>query len=111
MLCPPRLLASVLLGYDIGVMSGAIIFIQKDLKLTDVQIEILAGILSLYSLLGAFAAGRTSDYIGRRYTIVIAGLFFLAGSIFHYTILHPTRHNFNSVAKDLSHNTVYTTTL
>ncbi|CAM8943501.1 unnamed protein product [Rhodiola kirilowii] len=66
MLCPPRLLTSVLLGYDIGVMSGAIIFIQKDLKLTDVQIEILAGILSLYSLLGAFAAGRTSDYIGRR---------------------------------------------
>ncbi|CAM8971194.1 unnamed protein product [Rhodiola kirilowii] len=73
---------SVLLGYDIGVMSGALIFIQKDLKLTDVQIEILAGILSLYSLLGSLAAGRTSDYIGRRYTIVIAGLFFLAGSIF-----------------------------
>ncbi|KAL9672496.1 hypothetical protein QQ045_028747 [Rhodiola kirilowii] len=85
MLCTCALLASVtsvLLGYDIGVMSGAIIFIQKDLKLTDVQIEILAGILSLYSLLGSFAAGRTSDYIGRRYTIVIAGLFFLAGSIF-----------------------------
>ncbi|CAM8980593.1 unnamed protein product [Rhodiola kirilowii] len=75
-------MTSVLLGYDIGVMSGAIMFIQEDLKLTDVEIEILAGILSLYSLLGSFSAGRTSDYIGRRYTIVIAGLFFFVGSLF-----------------------------
>ncbi|CAM8924748.1 unnamed protein product [Rhodiola kirilowii] len=78
-------MTSVLLGHDTywtGVMSGAIIFIQKDLKVTDVQVEILAGILSLYSILGTFAAGRTSDYIGRRYTIDIAGIFFLAGSLF-----------------------------
>uniref|UniRef100_A0A7N0UBN4 Major facilitator superfamily (MFS) profile domain-containing protein n=1 Tax=Kalanchoe fedtschenkoi TaxID=63787 RepID=A0A7N0UBN4_KALFE len=85
-------MTSVLLGYDIGVMSGAIIFIQEDLKLTDVEIEILAGILSVYSLVGSFAAGRTSDVIGRRYTIVVAGVFFLAGSLFmgfaaSYTLL------------------------
>ncbi|CAM8930402.1 unnamed protein product [Rhodiola kirilowii] len=75
-------MTSVLLGYDIGVMSGANIFIQKDLNLTDVEVEIVSGILSLYSLLGSFAAGRTSDVIGRRLTIVVAGAFFFAGSIF-----------------------------
>uniref|UniRef100_A0A7N0T1K4 Major facilitator superfamily (MFS) profile domain-containing protein n=1 Tax=Kalanchoe fedtschenkoi TaxID=63787 RepID=A0A7N0T1K4_KALFE len=74
-------MTSILLGYDIGVMSGAIIYIQKDLKLSDVQIEILAGILSVYSLIGSFAAGRTSDRIGRRYTIVLAGAIFFAGAI------------------------------
>ncbi|KAK7849410.1 polyol transporter 5 [Quercus suber] len=63
-------MTSVLLGYDIGVMSGAMIYIQDDLKISDAQIEILAGILNLYSLIGSCAAGRTSDWIGRRYTIV-----------------------------------------
>ncbi|XP_071685951.1 polyol transporter 5-like [Rutidosis leptorrhynchoides] len=74
-------MTSVLLGYDIGVMSGAQIFIQKDLKLGDGQIEILVGILNLYSLVGSAAAGRTSDWIGRRYTIVLAGAIFFVGAI------------------------------
>ncbi|CAM8901447.1 unnamed protein product [Rhodiola kirilowii] len=74
-------MTSILLGYDIGVMSGAIIYIKKDLDLSDVQIEILAGILSVYSLIGSFAAGRTSDRIGRRYTIVLAGAIFFAGAL------------------------------
>ncbi|GAB2267296.1 Polyol transporter 5 [Dionaea muscipula] len=74
-------MTSILLGYDIGVMSGAAIYIKKDMKLSDVQIEILSGIINIYSLLGSAAAGRTSDWIGRRYTIVVAGTIFFAGAI------------------------------
>ncbi|XWS54626.1 hypothetical protein CRYUN_Cryun10bG0105000 [Craigia yunnanensis] len=74
-------LTSILLGYDIGVMSGAIIFIQDDLKISDVQSEILVGILNLYCLVGSCAAGRTSDWIGRRYTIVFAGAIFFVGAL------------------------------
>ncbi|GJS40657.1 polyol transporter 5-like protein [Tanacetum coccineum] len=74
-------MTSVLLGYDIGVMSGAQLFIQGDLNCSDTQIEILVGILNLYSLAGSAAAGRTSDWIGRRYTIVLAGVIFFAGAI------------------------------
>lgn len=66
---------------DIGVMSGAQIYIQKDLGCSDNQIQILVGILNLYSLVGSAAAGRTSDWIGRRYTIVFAGAIFFAGAI------------------------------
>ncbi|XAR72830.1 hypothetical protein NMG60_11019603 [Bertholletia excelsa] len=72
---------SILLGYDGGVMSGAGIFIQDDLKLSDVQLEVLMGIMNLYSLVGAAVAGRTSDWVGRRYTIVIAAVFFFVGAI------------------------------
>lgn len=74
-------MTSVLLGYDIGVMSGAQIYIQKDLKCSDTEIEILVGILNLYSLFGSAAAGKTSDWIGRRYTIVFAGAIFFVGAI------------------------------
>ncbi|KAK9164109.1 hypothetical protein Syun_005011 [Stephania yunnanensis] len=70
-----------ILGYDVGVMSGAVIFIQKDLNLNDVQVEIMMGIINLYALIGAIAAGRTSDYLGRRYTIVIAATILFIGAL------------------------------
>jgi len=62
-------------------MSGAGIYIKKDLKITDVQLEILMGILNVYSLIGSFAAGRTSDWIGRRFTVVFAAAIFFVGAL------------------------------
>ncbi|KAL9321233.1 hypothetical protein ACSQ67_013072 [Phaseolus vulgaris] len=72
-------LNSVLLGYDVGVMSGAIIFIQEDLNISDVQQEVLVGILSIVSLLGSLAGGKTSDAIGRKWTIGLAAVVFQTG--------------------------------
>lgn len=43
---------------DVGVMNGAIIFIQRDLKITEAQQEILVGILSIVLLFGSLAGGR-----------------------------------------------------
>ncbi|PSS26057.1 Polyol transporter like [Actinidia chinensis var. chinensis] len=74
-------MTSILLGYDVGVMSGAGLYIQEDLKISDVQLEIIMGIINLYSLLGSAAAGRTSDWVGRRYTIVFAAVIFFVGAI------------------------------
>lgn len=66
---------------DIGVMSGAALFIKQDLKISSVQHEILVGSLNVFSLIGSLASGKTSDWIGRRYTIVLAAVFFLAGAL------------------------------
>ncbi|KAL9269002.1 Polyol transporter 5-like protein [Drosera capensis] len=74
-------MTSILLGYDIGVMSGAAIYIKKEMKLSDLQVEVLLGILNIYSLIGSAAAGRTSDWIGRRFTIVFAAVIFFAGAL------------------------------
>ncbi|KAL9234084.1 hypothetical protein vseg_008993 [Gypsophila vaccaria] len=73
-------LNSVLLGYDVGVMSGAVIYIKKDLKISDVQIEVLVGILSIISLLGSLAGGKTSDAIGRKWTMALAAGVFQTGA-------------------------------
>lgn len=62
-------------------MSGAMLFIKEDLNINDVQIEVLAGILNICALVGSLGAGRTSDQIGRRYTIVLASIIFLVGSV------------------------------
>ncbi|KAG8384031.1 hypothetical protein BUALT_Bualt04G0075800 [Buddleja alternifolia] len=72
---------SIIFGYDTGVMSGAMIFIKEEFTIKESQLEVLAGILNLCALVGSLCAGRTSDYIGRRYTIVMAAIIFMLGSI------------------------------
>ncbi|XP_074567040.1 putative polyol transporter 6 [Curcuma longa] len=72
---------SILMGYDTGVMSGAMLFIQEDLKASDTQIQVLAGILNACALIGSLTAGRISDLIGRRYTIVVGAVIFFVGSV------------------------------
>nr|VDC84288.1 unnamed protein product [Brassica rapa] len=74
-------IVSIIFGYDTGVMSGAMVFIEEELKTNEVQIEVLTGILNLCALVGSLLAGRTSDIIGRRYTIVLASILFMLGSI------------------------------
>ncbi|KAL8136904.1 hypothetical protein V2J09_002905 [Rumex salicifolius] len=72
---------SILLGYDIGIMSGAVLYIQENLKITTFQEEILVGSLNVCSLIGSLLSGKTSDMIGRRYTIVLAAATFFVGAI------------------------------
>ena len=62
-------------------MIGAMIFIKEELKINDTKVEILAGILNLCALVGSIVAGRTSDYIGRRYIIFLACILFMLGAI------------------------------
>ncbi|XP_043698118.1 probable polyol transporter 4 isoform X1 [Telopea speciosissima] len=61
-------------------MSGAILFIQEDLKITEVQEEVLVGCLSIISLLGSLAGGKTSDTIGRKWTMALASIIFQTGA-------------------------------
>ncbi|MQL83361.1 hypothetical protein Taro_015855 [Colocasia esculenta] len=74
-------MTSTLLGYDVAVISGAASFIKEELHVSDTQLEILAGIINLYALIGSFAAGRISDWIGRRYTIIMSTGIFFAGAL------------------------------
>ena len=70
-----------LLLADIGVMSGAVLYVRDNLKITSIQVEILVGSLNVCSVIGSLAAGKTSDSIGRRYTIVFAAATFFIGAI------------------------------
>lgn len=61
-------------------MSGAIIYIQKDLHITEFEEEVLVGCLSIVSLLGSLSGGRTSDAIGRKWTMGLGAVVFQAGA-------------------------------
>lgn len=62
-------------------MSGAVLYIKENLKITSTQVEILVGTLNVFSLFGSLASGKTSDHIGRRYTAVLAACTFLIGAL------------------------------
>ena len=64
---------------DIGVMSGCIIFLEKDLHITEVQQELLVGCLTFISLLGCLAAGprKLRGARGTRAQASAAGFFFV----------------------------------
>lgn len=55
--------------------------IRENLKISRVQEEVLVGTLNVFSLIGSLASGKTSDLIGRRYTIVLSATMFLVGAI------------------------------
>mmetsp|Transcript_7407 Transcript_7407/g.11063 ORF Transcript_7407/g.11063 Transcript_7407/m.11063 type:complete len:576 (-) Transcript_7407:92-1819(-) len=73
-------MCSILLGYDVGVMSGAKEYIQPDLQLTDIQTAVVVGSLNLVAAVGALIAGRAADTLGRRVAIAIACLVFIIGA-------------------------------
>ncbi|KAG4987901.1 hypothetical protein AAZX31_11G064300 [Glycine max] len=72
---------SAIFGYVTGVMAGALLFIKEELQISDLQVGLLAGILNVCALPACMVAGRTSDYLGRRYTIILASVIFLLGSL------------------------------
>jgi len=74
-------LGGVLFGYDTGVISGALLFIPNDFKLTPFLTGAIVGALLLGAALGAAVAGRITDVIGRKKLIIAAGVIFTAGAL------------------------------
>ena len=74
-------LGGLLFGYDTGVISGALLFIRDEMKLSANMQGIVVGIALAGAALGAAAAGFLSDRLGRRFVILGAALLFIGGAI------------------------------
>jgi len=74
-------LGGMLFGYDIGVISGAILFIKNNFSLSPGLEEIVVSSVLLGSLGGALAGGSLADRLGRRRLLVGAAIVFGLGSV------------------------------
>ncbi len=74
-------LGGLLFGYDTGVISGAILFINEELGLTPFLEGLVVASLLLGAAVGAASAGPLSDRLGRRNIIIIAAILFSIGAI------------------------------
>ena len=74
-------LGGMLFGYDIGVISGAILFIKKDFALSAGVEEVVVGSVLLGSLVGAAVGGILADSFGRRKLLMVTAFVFGLGAI------------------------------
>ena len=81
-------LGGMLFGYDTGVISGAILFIQQDFALSPALIEVVVSSVVLGAMLGAFAGGALTDRFGRRIVLIVTAGLFAFGAV--GTSLAPT---------------------
>jgi sugar porter (SP) family MFS transporter len=70
----------LLFGYDTGVVSGALLFLQTTFgTLTALDKELVTSLLLVGAAVGAFGSGRVADRIGRRPVILITAGVFVVG--------------------------------
>jgi MFS family permease len=74
-------LGGLLFGYDTGVISGAILFIQQDFHLSPFGIELVVGSVLWGAVVGAACGGLLADRLGRRRSLLLIAVLFAAGAI------------------------------
>ncbi|SDR93997.1 sugar porter family MFS transporter [Microlunatus soli] len=70
-----------LFGYDTGIISGAQLYITKDLQASTPEQQWLVGSLLIGAVVGAMLSAYSSDRIGRKRTKIIAGTVYLVGGL------------------------------
>ena len=78
----------LLFGFDTGVISGAIPFLQDYFELTDSQVENVTALGLIGAVVGALVTGRITDYLGRKKVILASAFVFATGAI--WTGFAPT---------------------
>ncbi|WP_421017456.1 sugar porter family MFS transporter [Furfurilactobacillus cerevisiae] len=74
-------LGGLLFGYDTGVISGAILFIQRQLHLGSWQQGWVVSAVLLGAVLGAAIIGPMSDRFGRRKLVLLSSIIFFVGAL------------------------------
>lgn len=74
-------IGGLLFGYDTGVISGALLYIKKDLNAGTFEQQSIVAVLLLGAMVGAFISGYLADRIGRKWTKVISGSVYVVGAL------------------------------
>ncbi|QLH43497.1 MAG: sugar porter family MFS transporter [Coxiellaceae bacterium] len=74
-------LGGLLFGYDTGVISGALIFINQTYQPSTFLQEIIVSSVVLGALMGAILSGRLADHFGRRSMLISAAVAFIIGTV------------------------------
>ncbi|AND70223.1 D-galactose transporter [Dyella thiooxydans] len=79
--CILAALAGLMFGLDIGVISGAQQFIQKEFAVSDSTIGLIVSFMMIGAAVGAMVAGWLSGHLGRKRSLILGAVLFVAGSI------------------------------
>lgn len=79
--CILAALAGLMFGLDIGVISGAQKFIQQEFQVDDSMIEWIVSIMMAGAAFGALSAAWMSSKLGRKRSLILGAVLFVAGSV------------------------------
>lgn len=74
-------IGGMLYGYDIGVISGALPFMEKEITLTSGQLSMLVAAVLGGGSIATLVSGYLADIFGRKKLIIAAACIFIAGVI------------------------------
>jgi MFS transporter, SP family, galactose:H+ symporter len=74
-------LSGLLFGYDTGVISGAILFIDNQFHLTPERKGLVMSGVLIGATISSMVSGRLTDYLGRRKVILLTAVVFTLGSM------------------------------
>jgi SP family galactose:H+ symporter-like MFS transporter len=70
-------IGGVLYGYDLGIISGALLFIDRDIPMTVNQTSFLVAAVFGGGSIATLASGFLSDWLGRRLMILLSAFIFI----------------------------------
>ncbi|WP_436854578.1 sugar porter family MFS transporter [Staphylococcus caeli] len=74
-------LGGLLYGYDMGVISGALLFIKDDIPLNSYTEGFVVSSMLIGAILGSGASGPLSDRLGRRRVVFIIAIIYIIGAL------------------------------
>ena len=74
-------LGGLLFGFDTGVISGALLFIQNDFTLSPTMQGVVTSMVLVGAVIGAAVGGPLTDRFGRKPIIIVMAVLFAVGSL------------------------------
>lgn len=74
-------LGGLLYGYDMGVISGALLFIRDDIPLNSFTEGLVVSSMLVGAIFGSGASGPISDRLGRRRVVFIIAIIYIVGAL------------------------------
>lgn len=74
-------LGGLLYGYDMGVISGALLFIKDDIPLNSFTEGLIVASMLVGAIFGSGASGPMSDRLGRRRVVFIIAIIYIVGAL------------------------------
>ncbi|XP_065843268.1 solute carrier family 2, facilitated glucose transporter member 10-like [Oscarella lobularis] len=73
-------LGGVLFGYDVGIISGALVLLRCDFDLSKTEESLTVSVMLIGAMIASLTGGFVIDAIGRRLAIIINAVIFVVGA-------------------------------